>query len=74
MPFPSEKIKQAITISMAKGEISAVELNFVREGTARDEWRTAYVNTHENPSDLLTKPLPSGEKRRKFCQMVLYHY
>lgn len=28
----------------------------VRERASRDEWRT------ENPADLLTKPLPNGEK------------
>jgi hypothetical protein len=52
----------------------AMAFHFVREGTARDEWRTAYINTHDNPSDMLTKVLPSGEKRRKFCRLVLYHY
>jgi hypothetical protein len=33
----------------------------VREA-ARDEWRTTYINTHDNESDLLTKQLPSGPK------------
>ena len=46
--------------------------HFVREGVARDEWRTAYVNTDENLADLLTKPL-SGPKRIKFVRMVLHH-
>ncbi len=36
--------------------------HFVCEGCARDEWRTAYINMHDNVADLLTKPLPSGEK------------
>ena len=45
----------------------------MREGVARDEWRTAYVNTNENEADLLTKPLPNGEKRRKFVKKVLHH-
>jgi hypothetical protein len=27
---------------------------FVQEGVARDEWQTAYVNTHENLADLFT--------------------
>ena len=36
----------------------------LREGAARDEWRTAYVNTHDNPADLLTKPLPSENEYR----------
>ena len=42
------------------------------KGAARDEWRTAYVNTDENLADLLTKPL-SGPKRAKFVRMVLHH-
>jgi hypothetical protein len=45
----------------------------VREGSARDEWRIAYINTHENPADLMTKPLPDGEKRRGFVRMLLHH-
>ena len=38
----------------------SIAYHFVRKGCARDEWQTAYVNTHLNPSDLLTKPLPHG--------------
>ena len=34
--------------------------HFIREGWARDEWRTAYVKTCENIADLLTKSLPNG--------------
>jgi hypothetical protein len=60
--------------SNLKKKSNAIAFHFVREGTARDEWRTAYINTHDNPSDMLTKALPSGEKRRKFCRLVLYHY
>ena len=41
----------------------SISYHFVREGCASDEWRTAYINTHENVADLLTKPLSSGEKR-----------
>jgi hypothetical protein len=35
----------------------------------KDEWRTAHVNTNENPADLLTKPL-SGEKRATLFCMI----
>ena len=28
---------------------------------------------HDNPSDLQTKSLPYGEKRIKFCKMLLQH-
>ena len=44
----------------------------VREGSALDEWRTTYINTHENIADLLTKNLPSGAKRTKFCKTLLH--
>jgi hypothetical protein len=59
--------------SILKKKTQSIAYHFVREGAARDEWRTAYVNTHENPADLLTKPLPSGEKRWKFVAMILHH-
>jgi hypothetical protein len=42
-------------------------------GVANDEWRTSYVNTHENEADLLTKLLPAGEKRREFVRDLLHY-
>ena len=59
--------------STLKKKSQSIAYHFVREGVARDEWRTAYVNTHVNPADLLTKPLPAGEKRHNFVRMILYH-
>ena len=59
--------------SVLKKKSNSIAYHFVREGCARDEWRTAYVKTMFNPADLLTKPLPSGEKRRRFVNMLLYH-
>ncbi len=47
--------------SKLKKNSNAIAYHFIREGVARDEWRTAYVNTDENVADLLTKPL-SGPK------------
>ena len=58
--------------SQLKKKSNSIAYHFVREGCARDEWRTAYINTHENPADLLTKPLSSGEKRDKFVRMILW--
>ena len=43
------------------------------EGVARDEWNTTYINTHENPTDLLTKTLPLDPKRDDFYSMLLHH-
>ena len=40
-----------------KKKSNAIAYHFVREGVARDEWRTAYINTEWNLADLFTKPL-----------------
>jgi hypothetical protein len=63
----------SIPESTLKKKSQSIAYHFVREGAAWDEWRTAYVNTHHNPADLLTKPLPSGEKCRGFVRMLLHH-
>ena len=59
--------------STLKKKSQSIAYHFVREGVARNEWRTTYVNTHENEADLLTKVLPSGEKRKGFVRRVLHH-
>ena len=61
-----------VPASTLKKKMNSLSYHFVREGCTRDEWRTAYVKTHENVADLLTKPLPSGEKRNKFVRQFLY--
>jgi hypothetical protein len=58
--------------SQLKKKSNSIAYHFVRDGCARDEWRTTYVNTNENFADLLTKPLPSGEKRSKFIRRFLW--
>ena len=58
--------------SVLRKKSNSIAYNFVREGSASDEWRVAYVNTHENVADLLTKPL-GGEKRINFIQRLLHH-
>ena len=59
--------------STLKKKSHSLAFHHVREGCARDEWRTTYVNTHDNIADLLTKSLPSGEKQWKFMRMLLHH-
>ena len=54
----------SIPDSTLKKKSQSIAYHFVREGVARDEWRTAYVNTNENPADLLTKQPTAGEKRK----------
>ena len=41
--------------STLKKKSQSIAYHSVREGVARDEWRTSYVNTHDNEADLLTK-------------------
>ena len=59
--------------STLKNKSQSIAYHYVREGVARDEWRTSYVNTHENEADLLTKQLPHGEKRKGFVSNLLHH-
>jgi hypothetical protein len=59
--------------STLKKKNQSIAYHFILEGAARDEWRTSYVNTHNNEADLLTKLMPSGEKRKGFVQRLLHH-
>merc|ERR1712115_148961 len=52
--------------SQLKKKSNSVAYHHCREGVALDEWRTCYLNTDENMSDMMTKPLPPGQKRDKF--------
>ena len=56
-----------------KKKLQSIVYHFIWEGVARDEWRTVYINTHDNPADILTKNLPPGEKRTNFVSMILHH-
>ena len=55
-----------------KKKSNSVAYHHVCDGSALDEWITAYINTHENIANLMTKNLPSGAKRTKFCKMLLH--
>ena len=59
--------------STLKKKSQSIVYHYVHEGVARDEWRTSYVNTHDNEADLLTKQLPHGEKRKGFVCNLLHH-
>ena len=58
--------------SQLKKKSNSVAFHHVREGSALDELRTTYINTHDNIADLMTKNLASGEKRTKFCKKLLH--
>jgi hypothetical protein len=59
--------------SVLKKKSASIAYHFVREGVTKDEWRTTYLNTHHNPSDLMTNSLPGGEKRAR-CTGFFLHY
>ena len=59
--------------SVLKKKYVSIAYHFVREGASNDEWRVTYINTHDNISDMLTKPLPGGEKRVKLTKMILHY-
>ena len=65
--------KKTMTHSVLKKKSNSTTYHFVREGSAKDEWRTTYVNKNEKPADIMTKPLPSGEKRTKLTRMLLHN-
>ena len=55
----------AISESILKNELQTLAYYLIREGVARDEWRTYYVTT-------LTKVLPHGEKIRGFVKKMIH--
>ena len=59
--------------SILKKKSQSIAYHLVREGSARGEWITSYINTHDNLADLLTKLLPSGVKRKGFVRSLLHH-
>ena len=56
-----------------KKKSQSIAYHMVREGAARDEWRTAYTNAHDNEADLLTKQLASSPKRKGFVMNLIHH-
>ena len=59
--------------SKLKKKSSIIAFHFFREGVAKTEWKTTYLNTNLNPSDMLTKSLPGGEQRTRFTSFTLHH-
>ena len=49
-----------VTASTLKNDMNSLSYHFFRQGFARDECRTAYVNTNFNLADLLTNHFLQG--------------
>ena len=58
--------------STLKKKSHSIAYHYVREGCARDEWKTSYVHTDDNPADICTKALPSGVKRCNKIRSIMY--
>ena len=58
--------------STLKKKTASVAYHYVREGVSENVWRTVYVNTKLNLTDILTKNLPSGLNRYRKVRMILY--
>ena len=56
-------VQSSIPDSTLKKKSQSIAYFFVGEGSARDEWRVAYIKSSLNEADFLTKQLPHGEKR-----------
>ena len=63
----------SIPDSILKKKNHSCTYHYIREGCAQDEWRLAYIKSDLNPSDLLTKLLPYGEKRSRHVKMLIHH-
>ena len=58
--------------SVLKKKSWRITYHLFREGVAKNEWGTTYLNTHLNPADLCTKSLTGGEKRTRFTSYFLH--
>ena len=66
-------VSTTIPDSTLKKKYQSIDIHMVKEGLSRDKWRTVYVNTYDNQADLLTKQLPTGEKRRGLVIGRIHH-
>ena len=51
---------------------NSIAYHAVHEGVAKKEWETGYIKTDSNPSNILTKSLPAGQKRDSEVSLCLY--
>ena len=56
-----------------KNNPASIYFHYVREGNDKDEWITDYINTNSNPTDMLTKSFPDGQKRSNFLSFLLHY-
>ena len=65
-------VNSSVPTSVLRNKSNSIAFHFVREGSATNEWRVAYVNTHHKVADLLTKHMPNGKHGQILIDMVLH--
>ena len=58
---------------MLKKKSQIIAYHLVSEGASRNEWRTAYMNKHDNPADILTNMIPMSDKLQVFFGILHHH-
>ena len=56
-----------------KKKSNSICYHAVRESVAMKEIMTTHIPTLLNPSDICTKVVPGGEKRKRLVRMILYN-
>ena len=62
--------------STIKKKANSIAYHYVREGCARDEWRTAYIKSSDNCADICTKSVPDDQDRKRkvrVCYTIYIH-
>ena len=58
--------------STLKKKANSIAYHAVREAVAMQECTTSYIKTDDNIADILTKVLPSGDRRDKLLRRIIY--
>jgi hypothetical protein len=60
--------------SMLRKKANSICYHYIHENVAADECQTGHISTHENCTDIATKPLCSGQKRDHLVGKVIYFF
>ena len=58
--------------STLKKKSNLIAYHYVRESVAMDESKTGFVGKKDNLADLMTKPLPHGQRRKDIVDKMMW--
>ena len=58
--------------STLKKKSNSISYHYVRECVAKQEISIAYINTDDNPADILTKVLPDNKRKMKLIKKLMW--